>query len=135
MTPNQKFTIAGLFIGVLAVLGGVYLGLSHSTPAPTQKFGDTTIQPIYAPNTNTGFLCTGSSQLMLATSTNPGFLSISNDSANGIYLNLGYGAAVLHQGIYLPGSTTIQFNQTNFYAGQISCIATGNASTTISETK
>lgn len=130
---NFKQYLASAIVGALLLLGGMYAQAHLFGQKIT--FGDTTIQPIYNPNTNKGFLCTTSSQLMLATSSNPGFLSISNDSAQGIYLNLGYGAAIAHQGIYLPGSTTVQFNQTNYYAGQISCIATGNASTTISESQ
>lgn len=133
---NLKSIIIGAIFGTLLLASGIYQWQTFIKVESPAKFGDTTIQPIYATNTNTGVLCTTSSGLLVATSSNPGFLRISNTSPFTIFLALGNPPAVLYQGLTLFASTSIEFNQTNFYAGQIYCISSGgNASTTISESK
>lgn len=100
------------------------------------KFGDTSIQPIYSPLKNSGVLCpNGASTLLVATSTNPGYLRITNMTAQTVFLGMGVPAAS-SSGVMLAASSSIEFNQTNFFGGAIYCLGYGAAaSTTYAETQ
>ena len=108
----------------------------NSLKNPNKVYGDTTIQPNYAPMNDTGVLCgNGSSTLMLATSTSRSFLRISNISQGNIYYGFGQPAATSTGGV-LFASSSMEFNQSNMYSGAIYCLATtANATTTIAEEK
>lgn len=119
------------FIALCLVVAGFWFFSSQ----PQQAFGTTNV-PIYAPVKSTGVLCTTSSTLLVATSTSGrNLITISNDSANAVFLGLGV-AAVAYQGTMIPASTTLTFNSNGTYAGAIYCLGLGaSASTSVSDSQ
>ena len=120
-------------VATVVILVGAVFVVKTLVPSSTGKFGDTTnYNPLpYAP-TNSSVLCATTPTLLLATSSaGRPFVSISNISAQGIYLGFNNTAA-LYQGMMIPASTTITLPQGSIPMNAIYCIGYANSSTSIS---
>lgn len=130
MIKIYKITVC-IVITLLIILGA--FSIDQSLHKKKVVYGDVSnFNPLPASPTETGVLC-GTSQVQLLATSSAGrpFASISNLAGFAIYLGFG-NSATLYKGIMVPASTTITLNQGALYLGQIMCISTASASTSIS---
>lgn len=122
---------------ILTVLAVVALSLcvGYLSHVPVKDFGTTNVA-IYTPVKSTGVLCGTTSTLLVATSTTGrNLFTVSNDSAQSVFLGLGV-PAVAYQGTLVAASSTWVMNSNGSYAGSIYCMGLGvAASTSVSDSQ
>lgn len=143
-TP-KKIIICGIVL--VAIMAGVIsLGSKHQAPAPDVQPAPVADQTLGAsqnssqsspltryttPATNSAVQCGTSNTTLLATSTSRIYAAIVNDSANTIYIALGY-TAVGSNGIRLNANGgSYELDSSNMYTGIVTCIASSSSQVTV----
>ncbi len=120
---------------ILIVLGLVVFALLYIPllPKATHILGDVGNNlplPSGATVLDTGVLCTNSSTLLLASSTQSRpWIELSNTGSSPVWLGYGFSASA-YKGTLLASSTTMTLNQVSTYQGAIYCITNGASATT-----
>lgn len=124
-----------IIIAILASL--VLFGGGYMLYKPAKTAYGTTNVTLYTPFKSTGVLCgSNTSTLLVATSSSGrNLITISNASAQTVFLGMGV-PAVAYQGTMLAASTTMTLNANGSYGGAIYCLGLGaTASTSISDSQ
>lgn len=112
--------MGSIFVLVIALLVSDF---SKSSNIAKADFSGTNILPIASITASTSTLLSGTSQIILATSTARLYAIISNDGAGAVYLSLSGNPATVDSGILLAASSTYTIEAgKNLYIGSITAI-------------